>query len=219
VADWLKVHETYSLRRDETPAVIVTADGRIEQKITRPFLPFLRPQPAVPAVNGLDPATLQKLTDLLPTLVHLLNPNTPAPVAPTPSVPPTVSGPTAPAPTAAPVLTDFPWTSLISLFTSGGNPLVIAAAALGLGVWGLKIFRRRREAAGKPLLLDDTTFNLLLGKLETLNTDQLLSVLGKLLPAFAAKKDSIVAAHSTAVTTLTPAPASPPIVGFSQPPA
>lgn len=213
----------YSLRRDELPAAVLTSEGRIIEKITRRFLPLIAPGTVPPATPNaaLDAESLarlaQQLGPLLPQLLNALNQNQNTPVVAPSNVPavtvapsPAVNGPPGQLPAAPGLLESL--AALIPAVSSAlasGSPLAwIAVAGIAGGI-GLRLVRARRAKAGKPLILDDATFAALLDKLALLNTDQLGALLGKILPAFAAKKESIVAAHNSAVSTLQPAP--PPV--------
>jgi hypothetical protein len=43
--DWREAKDRYPVRRDEVPVILVTTDGRIEDKISGRLLPFLQTQP------------------------------------------------------------------------------------------------------------------------------------------------------------------------------
>ncbi len=60
-------------------------------------------------------------------------------------------------------LSDIPWSAIITLLTTGFS----LPAAIALGVWGFRYVRSRRESAGKPRLINDATFEQVLGLLQT----------------------------------------------------
>jgi hypothetical protein len=77
---------------------------------------------------------------------------------PTPQFPlfdPTIPPPQ-PQPPVAPTPA-FPWSSILSLLTGATLP-----AAIGLVIWLVQLVRAQRQAAGKPLLLDQATLDKLL---------------------------------------------------------
>lgn len=95
--DWRDAKDRYPVQRDEVPVILVTNDGRIEDKISGRLLPFLETQP-------------REVT-----------------------------------------LSDIPWSAIITLVTTGFS----LPAAIALGVWAVRFVRSRRQAAGKPVLLND----------------------------------------------------------------
>ncbi len=63
---------------------------------------------------------------------------------------------------------EFPWKAILALLTAGFSiPAIIA-----LVIWVLVFVRSGRKAAGKPMLLDDATFEKLVGTLEQLAESQ-----------------------------------------------
>lgn len=108
--DWQDASARYPLQRDEVPVVLVTNNGRIEDKISASLLPFVDP-PAEPAT-----------------------------------------------------LTNLPWSSVLTLLTTGFSIPAIA----GLAIWGLSVWRSRRKQAGQPTLLNDAAFQQLIQTLQRL---------------------------------------------------
>jgi len=51
-------------------------------------------------------------------------------------------------------ISDLPWSSILTLISTGFS----IPAVVTLAVWGVRFVRSRRQAAGKPLLLDDAMF-------------------------------------------------------------
>jgi hypothetical protein len=108
--DWQDASARYPLQRDEVPVVLVTNNGRIEDKISASLLPFVDP-PAQPTT-----------------------------------------------------LTDLPWSSVLTLLTTGFSIPAIA----GLAIWGLSVWRSRRKQAGQATLLNDAAFQQLIQTLQRL---------------------------------------------------
>ena len=77
-----------------------------------------------------------------------------------PTIPP-------PAPEPAPVST-FPWSAVLTLIAAGFS----VPAAIALVMWGISFVRARRQATGKPLLLDQETFDELMTVLRQLSSTQ-----------------------------------------------
>ena len=81
-----------------------------------------------------------------------------------PTIPPPAPEPApAPAPVSA-----FPWPAVLTLVAAGFS----VPAAIALVMWGISYVRARRRAAGKPLLLDQETFDELISLLRQLSSDQ-----------------------------------------------
>lgn len=91
-------------------------------------------------------------------------PNTPFPLF-DPTIPPQTPEP---APEPVPVST-FPWSAVLTLVMAGFS----IPAAIALVVWGISFIRARRKAAGKPLLLDQETFDELIALLRQLSQTQI----------------------------------------------
>lgn len=108
--DWQDASARYPLQRDEVPVVLVTNNGRIEDKISASLLPFVDPPT--------EPATL----------------------------------------------TNLPWSSVLTLLTTGFSIPAIA----GLAIWGLSVWRSRRKQSGQPTLLNDAAFQQLIQTLQRL---------------------------------------------------
>ena len=108
--DWQDAATRYPLQRDEVPVVLVTSNGRIEDKISAGLLPFVDP-PAQPVT-----------------------------------------------------LTDIPWTSVLTLVTTGFSVPAVAA----LAIWAISLWRTRRQQSGQPVLLNDAVFQQLIQTLERL---------------------------------------------------
>jgi hypothetical protein len=89
-------------------------------------------------------------------------PNPPFPNSPLPSVDPTIP-PLAPSPAPAPSPA-FPWSAALTLFAAGFSLPAAVALAIGLVYY----VRARRQAAGKPPLVDQATLDALLNTLKKL---------------------------------------------------
>jgi len=95
--DWRDAKDRFPVHRDEMPVVLLTNDGRIEDKISGRLLPYVQ-------------------TDRRPVGIA-----------------------------------DLPVASILTLILSGFS----VPAAFQVGLWLVGFIRARRQAAGKPLLLDD----------------------------------------------------------------
>jgi len=93
------------------------------------------------------------------------DPFRPPPKTPFPLIDPNI--PPEPVPVAVPA-SIFPWSAVLGLLMAGFSiPAVIA-----LVIWGFRFIREKRQAAGKPLLLDQETFDELIALLRQLSETQ-----------------------------------------------
>ncbi len=93
------------------------------------------------------------------------DPLRPQPKTPFPLIDPNI--PPQPVPVAVPV-SMFPWSAVLGLVMAGFS----IPAAIALVIWGIRFIRDRRQAAGKPLLLDQETFDELIALLRQLSETQ-----------------------------------------------
>ena len=77
-----------------------------------------------------------------------------------PTIPPEVP--------VAPPVKPFPWSSVVTLLTAGFS----LPAAVAIVVWAVYYLRARRQAAGKPPVIDPATLDRLLEKLKQLSEQQ-----------------------------------------------
>jgi hypothetical protein len=112
--DWEEARQRYPVQRDEVPVVLMTSNGRIEDKLSARLLPFVETEPK------------------------------------------TVT------------LSDIPWPAILTLVSTGFS----LPAAVALGIFAVRFVRSRREKLGKPLLVDDATFQQILAALQAFANTQ-----------------------------------------------
>jgi hypothetical protein len=112
--DWEEARKRYPVQRDEVPVVLMTSNGRIEDKLSARLLPFVETEP-------------REVT-----------------------------------------LADIPWPAILTLVSTGFS----VPAAVALGIFAIRLVRARREKLGKPLLVDDATFQQILTALQAFANTQ-----------------------------------------------
>jgi hypothetical protein len=112
--DWEDARKRFPVRRDEVPVVLLTSNGRIEDKLSARLLPYVETEP-------------QQVT-----------------------------------------LADIPWPAILTLVSTGFS----VPAAVALGIFAVRLIRTRREKLGKPLLVDDATFQQILAALQAFANTQ-----------------------------------------------
>ena len=112
--DWDDARKRFPVSRDEVPVVLMTANGRIEDKLSARLLPFVETEP-------------KQVT-----------------------------------------LADIPWPAILTLVSTGFS----VPAAVALGIFAVRLVRVRREKLGKPLLVDDATFQQILAALQAFANTQ-----------------------------------------------
>jgi hypothetical protein len=112
--DWEEARKRFPVQRDEVPVVLMTSNGRIEDKLSARLLPFVETEP-------------RQVT-----------------------------------------FADIPWPAVLTLVTTGFS----LPAAVAIGIFGVRLIRARREKLGKPLLVDDATFQQILAALQAFASTQ-----------------------------------------------